>query len=69
MCSSLPLLSFFVESITQFFAADDAASQPHLTTNTSEETTMLNMKKEDVSISTANYVAAQKHFRQIQHTC
>ncbi|KAG4964036.1 hypothetical protein JHK82_040704 [Glycine max] len=60
VCSSLPLLSCFMEL---FVAA--TASQPHFNTASSEENKM--HKKKDVSI-TAN-VAAQKHFRQIQQIC
>jgi hypothetical protein len=60
--SSLPLyLSCFVESIAQIFDA----SQSHFTLATKEN--MLDMKKEDAS--TIANVAAQKHFRQIQHIC
>jgi hypothetical protein len=50
-----------VESIAQFFVA----SQSHFTLATKEN--MLDMKKEDAS--TIANVAAQKHFRQIQHIC
>ncbi|KAH1061877.1 hypothetical protein AAZX31_02G228200 [Glycine max] len=62
VCSSLPLLSCFME----LFVAV-TASQTHFNTATSSEENELPKKKEDVSI-TAN-VASQKHFRQIQHIC
>jgi len=42
------------------------ASQPPF--NTESEESKLNKKKEDDASVTAN-VAAQKHFRQIHHTC
>ncbi|BAT81281.1 hypothetical protein LR48_Vigan07g077400 [Vigna angularis] len=61
VCSALPLLSCFMEL---FVAA--TASQPHF--NTVSEETEFNKKKDDDASVTAN-VAAQKHFRQIQHIC
>lgn len=48
-------LTCFVESIAQFFYA--SASKENI----------MNLKKEDAS--TIANAAAQKHFRQIQHTC
>lgn len=62
VCSALPLLSCFME----LFVAV-TASQPHFNTVVSEESE-LNKKKDDDASVTAN-VAAQKHFRQIQHIC
>ncbi|RHN56890.1 hypothetical protein MtrunA17_Chr5g0434361 [Medicago truncatula] len=59
--SCLPLLSCFVGSIVQLFYT----SQSHFTSAT--KVNMLHMKKEDAS--TIANVAAQKHFRQIQHIC
>ncbi|KAK7372312.1 hypothetical protein VNO80_05688 [Phaseolus coccineus] len=59
--SALPPLSCFME----LFAAV-IASQPHF--NTVSEESTLNKEKEDDASVTAN-VAAQKHFRQIQHIC
>jgi len=62
VCSSFPLyLSCFVESIAQLFDT----SEPHFTSTT--KVNMLNMRKEDAS--TIANVAAQKHFRQVQHFC
>lgn len=58
--STLPLLSCFME----IFVAATASQQNF---NEVSEENKLNNKKEDVS-ATAN-VAAQKHFRQIQHIC
>ncbi|KAE9596128.1 hypothetical protein Lalb_Chr17g0346011 [Lupinus albus] len=60
MCSSLPLLSYFMGSITQLFVSK-AASQSHFSIDCEEN--MLD------SVSNAANVAAQKHFRQIQHMC
>ncbi|OIW04441.1 hypothetical protein TanjilG_32633 [Lupinus angustifolius] len=64
MCSSLPLLSYFMESITQLFGSK-AASKSHFSIDCEEN--MMDMRKGGVS-NAAN-VAAQKHFRQIQHMC
>ncbi|AES99204.1 hypothetical protein MtrunA17_Chr5g0434351 [Medicago truncatula] len=62
VCSSLPLyLSCFVESIAQHFDT----SQSHFTSTS--KVNMMNKEKEDAS--TIANVAAQNHFRQIQHFC
>lgn len=61
LCSSLPLLCWFVESIAELFAAS-ATSQSLLDVS---EDNMLKALEDDVS--TAANVAAQKHFRQNQH--
>ena len=62
MCSGLPLLCWFMDSIAQLFAAAAAATSRSLIGVSGEN--MLNTQENDAS--TVANVEAQKHFRQSQ---
>lgn len=65
MCSSLPLLCWFMESVSQLFSSAAAASSQPLIGVSGDEN-MLNTLEDD-DVSTAANVAAQKHFKQSRH--
>lgn len=64
MCSSLPLLYWFMESISELFSAAAAATSHQPLIGVLEDS-ILNTVEDDVS--TAANVAAQKHFQQSHH--
>ncbi|KAL7192682.1 hypothetical protein ACSBR2_024490 [Camellia fascicularis] len=62
VCSSIPLLNCALETLFILFSSSD---QNSIGANSGESISM--SKEEGNEAATANNLAAQKHFRQLQH--